>query len=103
VHDQPSLHFKFKLHPPEYSFIKTQPNVTDLTAYIKSHLLSAHKGWWTHVYFNFSQALGKVLHNDLLNKPHKLIFCIYCMASELHLEVLTGKIVGYDLLKIFHL
>jgi hypothetical protein len=46
------------------------------------------------IHFNFRQASDKVLHNDLLNKLSKMMFCIYDIATEVDDEISPEVLVN---------
>jgi hypothetical protein len=68
-HDQLSFYFKFKLHPSQHGFIKSKSIATNLVTYLNSITASvSSQGQTDIIYFDLSQAFGKVSHTLLLHK-----------------------------------
>jgi hypothetical protein len=73
IHDHLSFHFKFKLHLNQHGFLKSKSTATNLVTYLNDVTSSVcSQGQFDSVYFDLSQAFGKVPHALSLNKLNQL-------------------------------
>jgi hypothetical protein len=69
IYDHLSFYFKFKLHPNQHGFVKSESTITNLVTCLNDVLPSVcSQGQFDSVYFDLSQAFDKVPHTLLLDK-----------------------------------